>query len=186
MNRTIWLKECQGFGWDDRLGSGFQAGCEVCMNCKGGQPIRYAACEAEAKAGREKSKKKENIVNENENVGQADDEVDVTETDVVSAQQQTKKPKAGKKVEKAVDISPLGIARTKFNVRPGSKPCVTFDLIYEGGTKTEIVKKMAAMGTFWKTEKAAMSWLDHIISHWTQKRSYVGIRVDGDVIKYVV
>jgi len=70
MNRAIWLNECQGFGWDDRLGSGFQAGCEVCVNCKDGQPIRYAACAAEAKAGREKSKKKENIVNENENVEQ--------------------------------------------------------------------------------------------------------------------
>ena len=183
-DRDKWLKQCEGFGWDDRLGSGHQANSELCLACADSQPDRHAACAAEAKAGRKKVKK-ENIV-ENENV----DQTDAVQEPVVDQVAEPVKAKKEKKVKapkapKASDTSPLGIARDKFNVRPGSKPCVTFDLIYEGGTKAEIVKKMVASGTFWKGEKVATTWLDHIIDHWTQKRGYVGIQVDGDAVKYV-
>ena len=72
-NRDKWLKQCGGFGWDVKYGSGFAAKTDLCRACKDSQPDRYAACEAEAKAGRKAAKKsKETIVEENENAEQQD------------------------------------------------------------------------------------------------------------------
>jgi len=88
-DREKWLKQCEGFGWDDRLGSGFQANSELCLACKDSQPDRYAACKAEAEAGRKKSKK-ENIVEEEK----TDQQVPVTTSTDIKEEKTSKPVKA--------------------------------------------------------------------------------------------
>ena len=96
-DRDKWLTQCEGFGWDDQLGSGFQANSELCLACADSQPDRYAACVAEAKVGRKKVKKE--IIMENENAEQ--EEVVADQEQVVEpVKEETPKPVEAEKKPK--------------------------------------------------------------------------------------
>ena len=122
-DRDKWLKQCEGFGWDDQLGSGFQANSELCLACADSQPDRYAACVAEAKAGRNKVKKE--IIMENENAEQEE---------VVADQEPVVEPVA-LKIASGTETEPV-VEKAAKSMKADKKPSVMHilaNILREGG-----------------------------------------------------
>lgn len=67
--RDKWLRECEGFGWDDKTGTGFAPDTETCKACSNSSPERFDACRDEVESAKVvlrkiKETKKETIVTE--------------------------------------------------------------------------------------------------------------------------